>query len=281
MPYHPSQQISKAQEALFSSAILGSLLTEPLMLGELPNSSPFLLPRLSPKPTSQLKFNQKLGHLYEDALSELLSANSNYEILAQNYQLITPAKQTLGELDFLLLKKPSNEIIHLELAVKFYLIVEVNGQTLYPGPDARDNFHRKSKRLCEHQLTLTKRKSSQELLPPLPHSGTIKIGHLVHGIFFDHIHSEHRPLPEHASAQVRRRKWLHCNEFSEFETTRSKLRVIPKQLWLCEINEEIFDTLVEVSICELLQLAQQRCTLCIGEPDAQPYFIVPDSWPNL
>ncbi|MFD2275859.1 DUF1853 family protein [Rubritalea spongiae] len=251
------------------------------MLGDLPNSSTFSLQQTSlPTPTPSLKFNQKLGHLYEDALAELLQASETYKLITTNLQLITPEKQTLGELDFILWNKKNHRCIHLELAVKFYLIHSHNDQLHYPGPDARDDYQRKLERLTSHQLTLTQQDKTRALMSQFTDMGPIKVQHLVHGIFFAHISTPNSPLPPHASPQVRRRPWLYCHELKKVQSSSEPIKIIPKQLWLCEITPELFDALVTVSFDELSDLAQQRCTMWTNSPGSTPHFLVPDTWPQ-
>lgn len=277
MPYHPSQQIAPEHETLYTKAILESILTQPPMLGHLTASECFSFRESTPSNNlATLHFNQKLGHLYEEALNVLLQDNRAYDVLANNLQLITEEKRTIGELDFLL--KHNDLLVHLELAVKFYLIHKLDGEEHYPGPDARDNYHSKLERLESHQLQLTRKTEVKELIKSYTHEDPIHVQHLVHGIFFDHIEAEDTPLPDGASPIVRRRKWLHCCELPS--STIQSVRVIPKPLWLCEISEELFETLVEVERDELIELAQQRCTMCIEQPNSEPYFVAPDLWPN-
>jgi hypothetical protein len=281
MPYHPSQQIRKEHEELFTKAIVESLQSQAPMLGELIGSSNFFLPPVqTPKEWPPLNFNQKLGHLYEDALHILLSRSSECQIMAHNLQLITENKQTLGELDFLLNDSKTKQIIHLELAVKFYLIYQDEETITYPGPDTRDNYHKKLERLQSHQLKLAQKPDTQKLLEPFTNGSEVQVSHLVHGIFFDHINATSKPIPEGASPSVRRRKWLHADEFATEKPHISSVRVIPKQLWLCEITPPLFDALVEVSAEELMDLAQQRCTMCTNEVNSEPLFVVPNNWPN-
>lgn len=282
MPYHPSQQIPAQHERLFSRMILESLFLYSEMLGELKNSTRFAHEDLLlTKELPQLNFSQKLGHLYEDALAALLLESSRYQLATHNFQLITPEKHTIGELDYLLWDKQEEVWIHLELAIKFYLVHHQGASTFYPGPDARDNYQRKLARLVNHQLTLTKRPEAKALISPYTHDADVNVQHLVLGIFFDHIHAKESPLPEAASPKVRRRKWLHCREFSEAFPNVKTTRIIPKQLWLCEINAELFACLVEVPTSDLLELAQQRCTMCINSIGEPVYFVAPDRWPNL
>jgi hypothetical protein len=284
MQYHPSQYIPQQHETLFSDAILKSLTSPNLMLGDLPEADffdPALLTLGKTESSVTLNYSQKLGHLYEEALLHLLESTSRFKVVTNNFQINNETKQTLGELDFLLLDTETNSHIHLELAVKFYLVVIDGDETLYPGPDARDNYHRKVARLREHQLILASQPVTKKVLTPLIGNSQITAQQLVHGIFFDHINASHQPVPEMASPNAFRRKWLYCSELSEFFPKTKKARVLPKQLWLCEITEEIFQALVEVPLEELIELGQQRCTMFVIRAGDEPLFLAPDKWPNV
>ena len=285
MQYHPTQLIAKEHESLFTKAIIESLAHPQLMVGELADSACFEVspPNLVPADSAGaalLRFNQKLGHLYEDALFALLVRDPRYQCVGKNLQVITPEKRTIGELDFILWDVIEKQHIHLELAVKFYLIYQDSGKTQYPGPDARDNYQRKITRLREHQLTLTRQPDAQESISQLTGENSFKVSHLIHGIFFDHIGAKEKPTPEFANSESRRRCWLYCSELTEHHPEIKTARVLPKQLWLCEIDQEIYRALVEVPIAELLTLGQQRCTMFILAPSTEPLFLAPDSWPN-
>jgi hypothetical protein len=286
MQYHPTQQIAKEHEGLFSKAILESLAHPQLMVGELPESGCFLMqlpgspPADSPS-TPLLRFDQKLGHLYEEALFTLLDSDPQFQCVAKNLQIINPEKRTIGELDFILWDTIQQQHIHLELAVKFYLIYHDADTSHYPGPDARDNYHRKVNRLREHQLTLASHPDAKESMTTLTGGGCIEVRHLIHGIFFDHIDAEQKPTPEFASPHSRRRSWLYCSELTQNFPEIKTARVLPKQVWLCEIDHTLFHALVEVPVAELLELGQQRCTMFVTHAGDEPKFLVPDNWPNI
>ena len=72
--------------------------------------------RLCPVPK-----NLRLGHQVEHIYLQLLKASNKYKVLAHSIQLIE-YKRTLGELDFIIKSLVTDEIIHVELAYKFYLI---------------------------------------------------------------------------------------------------------------------------------------------------------------
>jgi hypothetical protein len=72
------------------------------------------------EPDFQLPNNLRLGHLSEKVVSELIKSSTNYTVLYENAQLIED-KRTLGEIDFILEEHDTNQLIHMELAYKFYL----------------------------------------------------------------------------------------------------------------------------------------------------------------
>ena len=91
-------------------ALVQSLLVSPLLVGDLPNADRFDRALLgSPDFVSELNFDQKLGHLYEDAMASLLIASPRVELVEKNLQLQRDRHSTVGELDFfcLLYTSPS------------------------------------------------------------------------------------------------------------------------------------------------------------------------------
>lgn len=280
--YHPSQKILAEHEALYSQAIRESLRSELTMVAQLDNSESF---QPSSLPVTEhlppLNFDQKLGHLYEDALAQILEQSTRYTLIAKNQQIITSERKTIGELDYVLLDKQSDLHLQVELAIKFYLVHQEGYHFKFPGPDARDNYHNKLNRLSSHQLQLTRQDATRELLRKQFEIHQIKPSHLIQGIFFDHIHAEDHPSPPSANLFCRRRSWLHCRELHSHLPKLSTARVLPKALWICEMTEELFDTLVEVSAAELTDLGQQRCTMFVQSATDQPIFLAPDRWPEV
>ena len=104
--------------------------------------------------------DRRLGNYYERLWHALLTLAPDTRILAHNLALRDGA-HTYGELD-LIIQAADSAIVHLELAIKFYLarpeLPLASGQTSDPaswwGVDPRDNLANKLKRLREHQLPL-------------------------------------------------------------------------------------------------------------------------------
>ncbi|WP_411826133.1 DUF1853 family protein [Luteolibacter sp. AS25] len=258
-----------------SSALFHSLTQGPLLIGSLPEASTFPFTSLQlPENPSPLNLEQKLGHLYEDALATLIQASPRYRLLEQSLQLRKIAGHTLGELDYLLEDLPSRQIIHLELAVKFYLAVQTPGALLLPGPNARDNYFRKLEKMRTHQLVLTG--SHRELLPPEYRNQKITTRQLVYGCLFDHIHTTEPATPEFLNPNARRGKWLHADQCTEYFGENTRLEIIPKPLWPVPLDF-IKDTPLEKWE---IDTEIDRCLMVRTRTKPTPYFIAPIGYPE-
>ena len=97
----------------------------------------------------------KLGRYFEVLVTAIFNAHPRFEVLA-NQLIIRHQTRTLGEVDLLIKDRRNEEIIHLELALKFYLGVPGSGPaaTRFIGAGLHDYLHQKLNRLYHHQLVL-------------------------------------------------------------------------------------------------------------------------------
>ena len=103
-----------------------------------------------------LPSNLRLGHLAEKIVSALIKASTNYEILYENVQLIED-KRTIGEIDFIIQDKKSEQLIHLEFAYKFYLFdpqLSTEAINNWIGPNRNDSLKEKLEKLRKKQFPL-------------------------------------------------------------------------------------------------------------------------------
>ena len=209
-----------------SDAIFQSLLASPLLVGDLLGAARFGRHGLvAPAVSVELNFDQKLGHLYEDALAAVFASSPSIELLEQNLQIQESIHSTVGELDFLI-RDANGTLTHLELATKFYLAVKTDSGIVFPGPDSRDNYDRKIQRLLSHQLTLTERHKAN--LPPAYRDEEIIVKQLIYGCLFDHISEVDLSCPEFSNPECRRGKWLHRSELADHFSNDSQFFLIPK-----------------------------------------------------
>ncbi len=213
-----------------SMALLQSLINQPPLLADLPEAVSFPCQSLVlPSGSCTLNQEQKLGHLYEDALAVVLESTPRYDVLARGLPIRQDAGHTLGELDYLLKDLVSGRMIHLELAVKFYLAVETDSGLRLPGPDARDHYFRKLERMRSHQLLLVDK--FRDLFPAPFREQEFEVQQLVHGCIFNHVRASAPAEAEFLNPNGRRGKWLHAEECVEYFGKNSSLEVIPKPLW--------------------------------------------------
>lgn len=103
-----------------------------------------------------LPTNLRLGHLAEKIVSLLIQSSTNYDVLYENIQLIE-RKKTIGEIDFILSNHNTKQLIHVELAYKFYLFdpsissEEINN---WIGPNRKDSLKEKLDKLKNKQFPL-------------------------------------------------------------------------------------------------------------------------------
>ena len=255
--------------------ILSALYGSPVLIGDYPEAVSFDRSLLSlPEQVSHIFLDQKLGHIYEDGFAELIERSDHYELLEKGLQIQSDCHRTLGELDFLIRDLTNGELIHLELAVKFYLAVKSSDDLFLPGPDARDNYFKKLQHLRSHQTTITQRFRCH--LPQPYREEDIKPKQLILGCLFDHINAQELAEPEYISSSVRRGKWLRQSEFYQHYSENELVAIIPKYLWPVAVND-----LDGVSL-ERLDLGQriERCVLVQIQGEQLPVFIAPNDYPQ-
>lgn len=104
----------------------------------------------------QLPTNLRLGHLAEIVVSGLIKLSTNYKVLYENVQLIED-KKTIGEIDFIISKNSTNQLIHIELAYKFYLYdPEISSEIInnWIGPNRNDSLKEKLEKVKNKQFPL-------------------------------------------------------------------------------------------------------------------------------
>jgi len=262
-------------------AVAESLLKSPLLAGDLPAAPRFDRSKLAfSEEGFDLNTKQKLGHLYEDVLSRALHGSAQFEVIAKHVQIFTEDRRTLGELDFVLFEAARQRYIHLELAVKFYLAVQVKGTWMYPGPDPRDHWERKLERMESHQFKLAQSPEAKALLRDKWNIPSIDPEQLIYGVIFSPIDTPSAPLPRATDPGCRRGIWLYQKQWQTYFPHVEKVCRVPKYLWPVELDAELQANLEFIPVPELQRRAERRSMLFTLEDTTIPYFLVPDTWPN-
>lgn len=110
-----------------------------------------------------------LGKRAERYFSEWLRRSSEFELIAENIQVIDQ-KQTLGEFDSIVRRKSDDQLIHIELVYKFYLFdpsIKGNEFEHWIGPNRGDRLDFKLDKLQNHQFPLLHSEPARSILKNL------------------------------------------------------------------------------------------------------------------
>lgn len=265
-----------------SRALTDSLLKSPLLVGDLPEASQFDRSKLTfDEGDLDLNPKQKLGHLYEDVLYHGLQQSARFELIAKHLQIFSEDQITLGELDFVLYEPAKARYIHLELAVKFHLALQVAGAWRYPGPDPRDHWEHKLERMESHQFQLARSPAAKMLLRHKWNIREIKTEHLIYGVIFFPIATPSGPLPRAVAPDCRQGIWLYQKQWETCFGHVEHVCHVPKYLWPAEMDSELRDNLGWITAVESKRKADSRCALFTLPESTVPFLIVPDSWPSF
>ena len=257
------------------SKLFQAIVTGPPLIGDLPGYRTFDSKLLGGQDVAAaLKLDQKLGHLVEDGVGHLIEASDRFALLYRNLQLQPNPQTTLGEIDFVIRDLESGQLIHLELAAKFYLALPTADGLNLPGPDPEDNYFNKVSRLLEHQLRLTELYRSH--LPESIRHEPIESRHLVLGVLFDPVDAGGPARADFLHPSCRRGRWVHIDELADRFDSNARLEVIPKHLWPVPLE---FLRDVPLRSWNPKDM-NHRCVMLRVDQGEEPWFVVPSHFPE-
>lgn len=240
----------------------------------------------------------RLGRYYESLWKLFFENDTQYEWIAQNIA-IQRAGQTLGEIDFIVRDHATARFLHIEVAVKFYLlhpdhdnfthpesnILTINDNRQWLGPNSKDNLERKWQHLTHHQCTLSKQPEAIQALKKL-HVDCNKLDQslCLKGYAFSPLNKNNKPCLFNDENTL-----YHYFTVEEFKKTMFKnciFSIIPKQHWLTQVHEK--RSLVPLNYLEICNHAEKaNSPIMIAELnenlqqfiEKKRFFITPPSWP--
>ena len=142
---------------MIDKRFIGFLNTLPLWTNEQFGIPQFKFPEIDStnfqsKPIPQ---RLRLGHQMEHVFKQLIDASSQYDILIYNLP-IKANKRTIGEIDFILRNVKTEQMLHVELTFKFYIIDTAISEPIHQliGPNRRDMFFTKMEKIKQRQFPL-------------------------------------------------------------------------------------------------------------------------------
>ena len=228
--------------------------------------------------------NHRVGHYFEQLILYWLVQLRNCNDVRHGVQ-IREENRTVGEIDFMFTDE-SGRRTHWETAVKFYLHCPLNSssESHFIGPNAADNFEKKTQRMLGHQLSMSRRYEDVVVREPF-----------VKGRIFYHPDIKcPTDLPKHLSPQHLSGSWIRQSELDWLASTGvdSKFRVLRKPFWLANEFMEPGDQslLSTAAIIDHLndQFGESDRPVLVSrlEPDNQGYveadrvFVVSNHWPG-
>lgn len=245
---------------------------------------------LEPAPLTALigeSADRRLGNYYERLWHALLQLAPDTRVLAHNIALRDGA-HTFGELD-LIMQAADDAIVHLELAIKFYLarpeLQPADSSTSDPanwwGVDPRDNLANKLQRLREHQLPLAQRLTelaTAHRALPLPDCSAA----WLQGGLFQHLHDPMPPVPGQQPAATLH--WCHRHELKALNAGQRWLPMAHKA-WLMPPEPTRAAALGAAQMRALSDQAGRKravmfCRAGQAALESERLLCVDDVWPN-
>ena len=206
--------------------------------------------------------NIVFGKKMESFFSHAIQQSKRYEMLAENVQIISD-KVTLGELDFLLRDKETEQIFHVELACKFYLYhasrTGKNEFSAWVGPNQNDFLDRKIEKLKTRQLPLLHHPECKKWLSnELKISDSSQILQQVHfpaNLFLPYGKTD---IPVDINTEAIKGFWLKPEELKDEVFELSQFYLPTKSDWLLPSTENVEWVNLHSALEQIEQMHQRK-----------------------
>ncbi len=173
-----------------------------------------------------------LGHRFESLLAFFFSNSPQFNLLHRNV-LLMQDKNTRGEIDFIVEDLENHELLHIEVACKYYIGQHnTSAWRDWIGPNGHDSLMLKMEKLHQQvrifstvpgKIFLEENKLAQ------PNSMV-----LLKGFFFHHFsRMQHAVPPVDAHPHYNSGWYIFDHELSVFNDSISQWLVLPKTYWTC------------------------------------------------
>lgn len=210
---------------------------------------------------------KRLGWHFENLVAALIQHSDRFDLVARNLVLRENGR-TLGELDLLVRERASGELMHWELALKFYLgLGEGRG---WPGPNPHDQLASKARHLYDVQLPRAAQPGAMAQLQAAGHvihrRALLTRGRLFYPCFTP------CPAPPQADPAHQRGPW--------WREPPGAGQVVPHDLWHHPeaLSDNPTPMLAAAALADYVsRVGTPTMILTTGQ---QPGFLVPPSWPE-
>lgn len=177
----------------------------------------------------------RLGYYFEHLVAFWLQQRLAGDYF-ESHLRVFEQKRVIGEFDFLFTPIGSNQLVHWETAVKFYLqFTHDNGDVLWYGPNARDRLDIKVDRVLSHQLRLGNSPQGRALLQEKGFA-TVQAQTFFKGYLFYPVSGnwlKPQKLPDTIALDHLKGWWTYINRLELPDSDPSdRWKVLPRLEWL-------------------------------------------------
>ncbi len=232
--------------------------------------------KLTAEPNFPLPDNLRLGHLAENIVSELIKLSTNYNVLYENVQLIED-KVTLGEIDFIIEEKDTNQRIHLELAYKFYLFdPSISSEPInnWIAPNRNNSLQGILEKLKRKQFPLLYHKAAKSKLKNIEINELSQAVYLMANLFIPY---EYKASFEPAYTQAIKGYYLNMDRLISLDNSTKSYYIPSKKEWGMDPAEnETWTDFNGVEAGIRASMTEERAVLCWQKCDDSysAFFIV-------
>jgi len=215
----------------------------------------------------------------EAVCKQILEYCPDYEVLVHNLP-IREGKQTIGEIDFILKEVATQQLVHVELTYKFYIIDPSISEPIHQlmGPNRRDMFFTKMEKIKNQQFKLIHSTPGRKALAELGINHT-KIRHYAcyKAQLFEPYMSKPitiRPLNPNSIIGY----WLRMIDFKSNVFSTYEFYIPFKSEWVLEPHIHVkylshFKTLLEINL-RMLKENAPMVWMKKSETEFEKFFVV-------
>ena len=243
--------------------------------------------------------SNRLGKYYEFLLEFLFLNYPDIDLIYKGLPLREDHSKTIGEFDFILYDRQDRKIIHLEVAVKFYLKLKIENLTSsYIGPSFNDRLDKKMDKLLK-QTRLSELPPAESVLGKIIQDWSSKQEMeiqfpislqrlaLIQGRLF-YPYKENKIFPDSLNLHHSKSYFITFDQLNTQKKFLRKFLILPRLDWLAEPSSYKWQAAMYFNGLQKLLLQQMKkhnTSVYVLSKDfnseIRSFFVLPDSIPHL
>lgn len=223
--------------------------------------------------------NIRLGHQMEYVFKQLVAHSNTYKVVLHNLP-IKQDKRTIGEIDFILEDAQNQQLIHVELTYKFYIINPEISEPIHRlmGPNRRDMFFTKMEKIKNEQFSLLHGEEGSKALAKLD----IEASKIIHQACFKaqlfqpykSMNTSIRPLNKGCVVGF----WLRFEDFNTKAFKSYQFYIPYKSQWVIAPHDKVvWQSHFEISMDINIRMIKKNAPMVwmkLSETEYQKFFVI-------